>query len=312
MRLLVSLPDETQASALGDYLLTIGIDNSVEEGSNGWQVWVKDDDKLDPARRELADFQADPADPRYTSAARDAQRLRSQDEKRAKRLEKNYVDVRTQWAKRAGQFKAVTLAVIALSCLVYLITMIGGERTNIERLLIRSVLPVYPMPVLKHIGPLRIHYWGLADLTEIRQGQLWRLITPIFFHTGLVHLLFNMFMLRDFGFIIEGRKGHLWLAIFILLLAIPSNLAQYMMEGPLFGGMSGVVYGLFGYLWMKTKYAPHEGMQLHPYTIFFAIGWFIICFTPLIGNIANTAHAIGLLIGVVVALAPIWKRKLLR
>jgi GlpG protein len=309
MRLLVSLPDETQASALGDYLLTIGIDNSVEEGSNGWQVWVKDDDKLDPARRELADFQADPADPRYTSAARDAQRLRSQDEKRAKRLEKNYVDVRTQWAKRAGQFKAVTLAVIAMSVLVYLVMVWGGDRVSVEGLLIS---PHMPTPAVKHLGPLRMAYWRPIDLTEIRSGQLWRLITPIFIHGGLLHLAFNMFMLRDFGFIIEERKGHLWLAIFILLVAIPSNLAQYIMEGPWFGGMSGVVYGLFGYLWMKTKYAPHEGMQLHPHTIFVAVAWFVLCFTPIIPNIANTAHAVGLLIGVIVALAPIWKRKLLR
>jgi GlpG protein len=268
MRLLVSLPDEDQAHRLGDYLLTIGIDNSVDEGSSGFEVWVKDDDKLDPAKRELADFTANPNDPRYSAAARDAERLRTVEENRARRREKKYVDVRTQWAKRAGQFKAVTLAVIAMSCLVYLIMQMGGERVSIEGLLIS---PRMPMPAAKAFGPFHMHHWRLSDLSEIRHGQIWRLITPIFIHGGLLHVLFNMFMLRDFGFIIEERKGHLWLAIFILLVAIPSNLAQYIMAGPWFGGMSGVVYGLFGYLWMKSKYAPHEGMQLHPHTIFVAI-----------------------------------------
>ena len=52
MRLLASLADESLATRLGDYLLTIGIDNSVEEGNSGWSIWVKDDDKVEPAKRE--------------------------------------------------------------------------------------------------------------------------------------------------------------------------------------------------------------------------------------------------------------------
>ena len=72
MRLLASLPDEDQASRLGDYLLTVGIDNSVEEGASGWSVWVSDDDKIEAARPELDQFLANPHDPRYTAAGRSA------------------------------------------------------------------------------------------------------------------------------------------------------------------------------------------------------------------------------------------------
>src|SRR5438552_12531949 len=118
MRLLASLADEDQATRLGDYLLTLGIDNSVEEGNTGWTIWVKDDDKVEAARRELEQFQSNPNDPRYTSAARSAAKVRTEQEKRAKRLEKNYVDVRTQWVRKSGGFPPLTMALIALCCIV--------------------------------------------------------------------------------------------------------------------------------------------------------------------------------------------------
>jgi GlpG protein len=312
MRLLANFADEDQATRFGDYLLTLKIDNSVEEESSGWAVWVKDDDKLEPARRELDQFNANPNDHKYSAAARDAERVRNDLAKRAERRAKNFVDVRTQWARAGGHFKAVTLAVIAMSCLVYVVMVAGGERVSVNGLLISPRVPPDIMPAVKITGGSYFMWWPLSNLIEIKHGQVWRLITPIFVHGGILHLLFNMSMLRDFGFIIEERKGSLKLVLFILLIAIPSNLAQYMMEGPWFGGMSGVVYGLFGYIWMKGKFAPHEGMNLHPHTIFVCIAWFVLCFTPLIGNIANTAHAVGLLTGMSFALAPYLRRKIFR
>src|SRR5205814_9740200 len=126
-------------------------------------------------------------------------------------------------------------------------------------LLISPRNPPDIMPTVRYTGPMFIFYWPLGSLIEIKNGQLWRLITPIFVHGGFLHLLFNMWWMRDLGFMIEQRKGSLRLALMVLLVAIPSNIAQYMTAGPWFGGMSGVVYGLFGYIWMKGKFSPHEG-----------------------------------------------------
>ena len=62
----------------------------------------------------------------------------------------------------------------------------------------------------------------------------------------------------------------------MLVIALISNLAQYYLDvgvrggglvvqsNPLFGGMSGVLYGLFGYLWMKARYEPALGVELNP------------------------------------------------
>jgi GlpG protein len=52
-------------------------------------------------------------------------------------------------------------------------------------------------------------------------------------------------------------------------------------------------------------------MALHPHTVFYMIAWFVLCFTGWVGAIANTAHAVGLLIGVAFGIAGYLKRRLL-
>jgi membrane associated rhomboid family serine protease len=137
-----------------------------------------------------------------------------------------------------------------------------------------------------------------AGLQEIRSGQVWRLVAPIFIHLGLMHIFFNMFWLRDLGSMIEARQGSLWLAVLVTALGVVSNLAQYLVSGPDFGGMSGVVYGLVGYIWMRGKYDPASGLVLHPATLLMMVIWFFVCLAGLFGSVANMAHFAGLVMGI--------------
>ena len=107
-----------------------------------------------------------------------------------------------------------------------------------------------------------------------------------------------MLWLRDLGSMIEGRQSSWRLAILVLVIAACSNLAQFWFGGPVFGGMSGVVYGLLGYIWMRGKFDPGSGLYLHPSTVGMMIIWFFACFTPIVPHVANAAHAAGLVMGI--------------
>ena len=71
-------------------------------------------------------------------------------------------------------------------------------------------------------------------------------------------------------------------------------------------GMSGVVFGLFGYVWMKSKFFPQEGFFIHPNTVVLMVLWFFLCMTPMIGGIANYAHSFGLVMGMILAFVPVF------
>ncbi len=138
------------------------------------------------------------------------------------------------------------------------------------------------------------------------QGQYWRLITPIFIHFGIFHLAFNGLWLWVFGRPIELVYGSRHLLMLILMIGVSSNLCQYLWEGPsLFGGLSGVLYGLLGYRWVRYKLAPTPAMMLPPGIVGFMLIWLVICMTGLVdllmqGNIANAAHASGLVTGLAI------------
>jgi GlpG protein len=146
-------------------------------------------------------------------------------------------------------------------------------------------------------------------LLDIQKGELWRLVSPIFLHFGPLHILFNCIMTYQLGGAIEINRGSLKLAAMVILIAVPSNLAQYWFSGPMFGGLSGVVYGLFGYMWMKSLYDPQSSFFIPPNMVIILIGWFLLCIAGVVGNVANYAHGFGLGTGIVIGLASTWWRE---
>ena len=137
-------------------------------------------------------------------------------------------------------------------------------------------------------------------LSEVFHGEIWRLFTPMFLHYGIQHLGFNMLGMVNLGGPLEKVSGSRTYLLLCLALALLSNLGEYFIGGaPNFGGMSGVLYGLFGYIWMRGRCDPGFVLQMPSQTIVIALIWFVACFTGALGPIANAAHGIGLVAGAI-------------
>ena len=287
MRLIGHLAEEKSARIFTDYLYVQKIESHIEfEKTDGWGVWINDEDKLKEAARLLTAFRLNPADPKYRAEANSASELRAEAEKDEAKYRKKVSDRRHLFRPlRDYGFGPLTFGLIVISAIVAFYSKLGDDPQAIMRLFVTDFNVTGNM-VQWHKG-----------LTEIRHGQVWRLITPIFIHYGILHILFNMMWLRDLGSMIEGRQSSWMLAVLVLVIALCSNLAQFWYGGPSFGGMSGVVYGLLGYIWMRGKFDPGSGLYLHPSTVTMMLIWFVACFTPLIPNVANATHAAGLVIG---------------
>jgi membrane associated rhomboid family serine protease len=134
-------------------------------------------------------------------------------------------------------------------------------------------------------------------LADIRSGQVWRLFTPMFMHFGYMHIIFNMWWLWSLGALIEIRYRPGRYLLLVLGVALVSNLAQAMLAGTNFGGMSGVNYGLFGFLFLHGRFHPSPSFRLDRQTIVFMLAWLVLCFTGVFGPIANWAHTVGFLAG---------------
>jgi GlpG protein len=104
---------------------------------------------------------------------------------------------------------------------------------------------------------------------------------------------------------VEFVRGPVKLGLMILVLAVVSNLAQATAQGPFFGGMSGVVYGIFGYIWMQQRLRPDSGFHLEPSTVVILLVWFFLCWFGVIQNVANYAHGGGLAAGMLIGVAGI-------
>jgi GlpG protein len=74
--------------------------------------------------------------------------------------------------------------------------------------------------------------------------------------------------------------------------------------GGTFGGLSGVVYAVFGYLLAKTSYDREPGLRIPNDTIVLLLIWLVACMTGWLGAIANTAHVAGFLCGFVIGAVP--------
>ena len=109
---------------------------------------------------------------------------------------------------------------------------------------------VAPLEVNPMIGPYpdALSYWGAKNsVLIIDDGEAWRLLTPIFLHAGIIHLLCNAAVQLETGALFEREWGSgKWLLIYLSSAVGSSCLSTIFMPGQISVGSSGSVCGLFG------------------------------------------------------------------
>jgi GlpG protein len=304
MRHVGDLPTHEQAQRFADYLLVRDVKVNIDQEDGQWAIWAVEEDETQEVKQELERFRENPDGHEYQGHGSTAQRRRKEEEKTNREFRRNQIDVRTRWGRGRAGIKAgpVTLLLIVVSVIVGLLTQLGADKNEV-------------------FFSLMFEKWTLINgdryssgLQAIRDGQIWRIFTPMFVHYGPMHLIFNMLWLNQLGAQIESRLGKWKYLLLVLEVAAVAHFSQYLWSDwsdrhGYFGGMSGVVYGLFGYIWMKAKFEPQERYLLTQQTVTLMIGWMFLCMTGFIGPIANAAHVMGLVSGVAFGYAPTFFKK---
>ncbi len=208
----------------------------------------------------------------------------------------------------------VTMVLIAICVSIAILSALTGGGESWTHWLYISENPFVPWLSGSAKSRMMAASMGLepAFLPEVRHGQVWRLFTPVLMHAsilgfGILHILFNMFWLRDLGTIIEVRHRSKAFLALVIAIGIGSNLLQYSVKGPFFVGMSGVVYGLLGYLWVQGRMNPAFGFELNSQTVMFMMVWLVAGFLGMLGPVANYAHLGGLIMGAGIGAIAAWR-----
>lgn len=278
MRLIGHVTGEANAQLFSDYLSSLEIKSSVDHDSDDkWAIWIYSEDQVDAGKQQLAEFLAHPSDPKYAQGARRGEQVQSREREAEEKLSKRVFTRETIFRSNMA-VGPITLALILICVGVF---VYGGFSSSVFPKLHALFMSEQPFKMLP----------------EVQHGEVWRLITPIFVHMGIIHILFNMLWLKELGTFIEVREGSWRFLLLVIALALISNFTQFYWKGPIFGGMSGVVYGLFGYIWMRGKFDPFAGYVVSQQTVYIMIGWLFLCMTPFMPGVANGAHVGGLVAG---------------
>lgn len=182
--------------------------------------------------------------------------------------------IRTESFREFIRFYPVTTGILLIHLIMYLATS---------------------LPIL----PSRAIYFMLSGINlYIMEGEIWRLVTPIFIHAGFTHVLFNSFSLVLFAPALETLLGKGRFITVYLVTGISANIATLFLEPLAYVhvGASGAIFGLFGfYIWLvlyRKDLLSRESSQM-----ILTIAVISVIMTFVGSNINITAHIFGLIAG---------------
>lgn len=267
MLMITSFTNPRVAQAFVDYMATQGVILTIQQHTQT-DVWLADESQAARVNEELARFLENPGDPRYLAASWQSGQTDSG-------LHYSRFPFLATIHERAGPF---TLLLMAACIIVFIIMNVVGDQSVMIALA-----------------------WPYDPSLEF---DVWRYFSHALMHFSVMHILFNLLWWWYLGGAVEKRLGSGKLIVITLISALLSGYVQHKFSGPWFGGLSGVVYALMGYVWLRGERDPESGIYLQRGLITFALIWLIAGWFDLFGmSIANGAHVAGLAVGLAMAFA---------
>ncbi|HCH50594.1 MAG TPA: rhomboid protease GlpG [Proteus sp.] len=265
---IITLSNPQLADLFVNYMATQHVRIHTQVESQQVSLWLEDQQQLEMVEKELKTFLREPFHPRYQAASWQAGNPQSTGIKyRPSFSLKNMVQ----------QSGPLTVLVVILCVLIYIWQQVVGD-----------------YDVMIHLA------WPYDESLNL---EIWRYITPAFVHFSLTHIAFNLAMWWYLASQTEQKLGTGKLFVIMLVSALFSNWAQSLFTESNFGGLSGVVYALIGYVGLTGLRHPEKGIGVPTGLIIFSIIWIVAGQMGALGDsIANAAHFAGFLIGLLMAL----------
>ena len=177
-----------------------------------------------------------------------------------------------------NKFPMITYWLIAVNVIIYVIPILFGQYNDLIN---------------------NYSVWGPA----IREGQYYRLLTGIFLHGGILHLLFNCYALYVIGSQVENFLGRIKFAIIYLVAGISGALFSVIFGGNFASiGASGAIFGLMGALvYFGYHYRVYLGTVIKSQIIPLIVLNLLLGFC--MPGIDNFAHIGGLIGGTLMSIA---------
>ena len=200
---------------------------------------------------------------------------------------------RRQFNRARGAYAAhvpiVTYAIIAICAVLFLVDALLAEGATLGGGLLSG-----------NVGPLGANH--LINRDAVAAGEWWRIFTSAFFHLGLLHLAFNMYVLYLYGPIAERVYGSVEFAVIYLLCAAGGSVLTILVDpGQFAAGASGAIFGVIGLLFVASR-RHHAVLGREARMMVAGIGSylvFLLIFTFVVPGISWTGHLGGLIVGAV-------------
>ncbi|MFY8274364.1 rhomboid family intramembrane serine protease GlpG [Pseudoalteromonas sp. SSDWG2] len=248
------------AQGFVDYIGTHGFRGALKAGENGHVIIGVAPEHFHQVQPLWQEFQNQPEHPRYLDAAWETGRTDSG---------LVYGGQKLNLVSRFNKLSLLVKSISIASIIIYALFLLG------------QFSDIFPILQFKAHQPLS---W----------------LTPSIVHFSAIHLIFNVLWWLTLGPAIEQQTSKVTLLSVFIIGSVVSSWAQFLMVGPNFGGLSGVVYALVGFCWIYP-YLAKTPMMLSKSMIGFLLLWLAFGFTDMLIPMANWAHLGGLASGMIIA-----------